>query len=174
MAARRRVAERMTPLCHRLFCWGFRWWWGGGRRLRPLLPNGRNGRQGRKHRRTPGLTSFDLLWRAKRGWQPTRHPCHPLNSLRICRPAAHRRPDLQLNDCACGLSPQVARVDTSRASIRPAPKSHENKGWRGSGVLPATLRLPATRPAMLALITRRNHASCRMQEGPRPCPNASS
>lgn len=168
------MAERMTPLCHPLFCWGFRWWWGGGRRLRPLLPNGRNGRQGRKHRRTPGLTSFDLHWRAKRGWQPTRHPCHPLNYLRICRSLALQRPDLRRDDRACRLIRPIVQVGTSRASIRPAPKSHENKGWRGSGVLPATLRLPATRGAMLALIVRRNHASCWMQEGPKPCPNASS
>ena len=139
-----------------------------------VLPDGRNGRQGRKHRRPPGLTSFDLHWRAKRGWQPTRHPCHPLNSLRICRCAALQWPDLRRDDRACRLRRPIVQVGTSRASIRPAPKAHENKGWHGSGVLPATLRLPATRPAMLALITGRNHASCRMQEGREPCPNASS
>lgn len=174
MAARRRVAERTPALCHPLFYWGLRCSLGGARRLRLVLPDGRNGRLGRKHRRTPGLTSFDLHWRAKRGWQPTRHPCHPLNSLGICRCAALQRPDLQRDDRAYRLRRPIVQVGTSRASIRPAPKSHENKGWRGSGVLPATLRLPATRGAMLALIVRRNHASCRMQEGPKPCPNASS
>lgn len=168
------MAERMTPLCHPLFCWGLRWWSGGVGRLRPVLPNGRNGRQGRKHQRTVALTGFDLHWWAKRGWHPAWHPCHPLNSLRICRCAALYKSDLQRDHRACGLRRPIAHVDASRASIRPAPKSHENKGWHGSGVLPATLRLPATRGAMLALITRRNHASCRMQEGPKPCPNASS
>ena len=174
MAARRRVAERTPPLCHPLFYWGLRWRSGGGGRLRPDLPNGRNGRQDRKHQRTVALTVFDLHWGAKRGWHPTRHPCHPLNSLRICRFAALQKLDLQRTDRADGLRRPIAHVATSRASIRPAPKSHENKGWRGSGVPPATLRLPATRGAMLALIVRRNHASCRMQEGPKPCPNASS
>lgn len=174
MAARRRVAERMTPLCHPLFCWDFPWWSGGGGRLRPVLPGERNGRQGRKHRRTPGLTGFDLHWRAKRGWQPTQHPCHPLNSLRICRPAAGFAPDLQPDDRGYGLRRPTAPIVARRASIRPAPIPQENNGWRDSGVLPATLRLPATRGAMLALIVRRNHASCRMQEGPKPCPYASS
>ena len=174
MAARRRVAERTAPLCHPLFYWGLRCSWGGARRLLLVLPDGRNGRQGRKHQRTVALTVFDLHWRAKRGWHPTRHPCHPLNSLRICRPAALQGPDLQRDDRPCHFARRIAPIVASRASIRSAPKTQENKGWRGSGVLPATLRLPATRGAMLALIVRRNHASCRMQEGPKPCPNASS
>ena len=38
----------------------------------------------------------------------------------------------------------------------------------------ALFRLSATLRAMLALILRRNHASCRMQQGPNSCPNASS
>ena len=38
----------------------------------------------------------------------------------------------------------------------------------------APMELGATILVMLALITRRNHALCRMQEGPKSCPNASS
>lgn len=147
---------------------------GGGGGLRSVLLNGRNGRQGRKHQRTVALTGFDLHWRAKRGWHPAWHPCHLLNSLKICRCVDPQKPDLRCDDRACCLRRPIAHVATCRGSFRPASKSHENKGWHCCGALSATLRLPATQPAMLALITRRNHASCRMQEGPKSCPNASS
>ena len=61
-----------------------------------------------------------------------------------------------------------------RQPVSPAPIPHENKGWRKGDDLSATLRLPATRACMLALLVRRNHASCRMQRGPDPCLNAPS
>jgi len=39
----------------------------------------------------PDLQVFYTHWRAKRGWQRARHPCHPLILLEIYKSGAFKR-----------------------------------------------------------------------------------
>lgn len=142
----------------------------------------RGGRDRRMNRtpkpQTPANSRIDRVWLAlkgKEGVAPSTTPLPPfefVQDLLFCGLMRTGFPARWPQKSPPGTSARPAVTVADRSP--PAPKPYENKGWRGSGVLPATLRLPATRPAMLALITGRNHASCRMQEGPKPCPNASS
>lgn len=127
-----------------------------------------------EHRQTAGFAVFHRHSWAKRGWHPARHPRHPLISLEIGSFWSGAAVSL---DARTPITVKARRQFAPHYGLTgpgPAPKPQENKGWRKGGALSATLRLPATLVGMLALIVRRNHASCRMQQGLDPCPNARS
>jgi hypothetical protein len=73
----------------------------------------------------PDLPTIYRHWRAKRGWHPARHPCHPLNLLEIYNPGAISTADSALLGGISGKN--VGAVERSVTADCPARRQITNK-----------------------------------------------